>query len=216
MERHDKYSDIEFAKGLIAVGGQPGTGKTTFAINLANSIAQNEDVLFISYQSLRKELEEMINKSGNKVNDHLTIDTNLEYFQTTGSSDILSLIRDKNYSTVIIDDIGCYAGTENINYVVRPLKAISEMANLRLIFTVPVNPVCDEDNSLRLKLRDFRWREITNQCDEIYAVYRPSAFGYLYDHENNPIPRDQIEFYSIKLETKKEFVLSLGARKQIT
>ena len=214
MERHNKFSDIKLTKGLIAIGGQPGTDKTAFAINLANSIAQNEDVLFISYQSLRKELEGIINRSGNKVNDHLTIDTTLEYFQTTGSSDILCLIRDKDYSTVIIDDIGCYAGTENINYVIRPLKAISRMANLRLIFTVSLTPVCDEDSSLRLRLRDFRWREITNQCDEIYAVYRPSAFGFSLDAENNPIPPDQIELYSIKSETKKEFVFFLGGSVQ--
>ena len=60
---------IKLSKGVIALGGTQGVGKTRFSLKLANYTAEKEKVLFISYQDYNEKLISIVNELDGKVQE---------------------------------------------------------------------------------------------------------------------------------------------------
>ena len=200
MNNYNQISEVKLAKGLIAIGGRKGEGKTIFILHLSNYLAKTERVLFVSYQDYHSKLEEMvikIDKGG--VNKNLLLNTTLEYYEDDYvGMQMIKQIKDNDISTIIIDDIHDFVGDEySINNTIVGLKHLSELLNIRIIFTINTSNDIENSQGGRLKIRDFRWRNVVNECDEIYAIYRPTAFGYTED-ESGYISPNNTGFYSLK------------------
>ncbi|MDA3892057.1 MAG: hypothetical protein PF517_10385 [Salinivirgaceae bacterium] len=214
MNNYNQINELKLAKGLIAIGGRKGEGKTIFILHLSNNLAKTERVLFVSYQDYHSKLEEMVIKiDKNGVNKNLILNTTLDYYEDDYvGMQMIKQIKDNEISTIIIDDIHDFVGDDySINKAIVGLKHLSEFLNIRIIFTINTSKNDIEySQGERLKIRDFRWRSVVNECDEIYAIYRPTAFGFTEDESGYISPNDT-EFYSLKnaINIEHEWVFNI-------
>ena len=93
---------LELSEKLIAIGAVEGVGKTRFAINLANQLAEKEKVLFINWTDYSEKLHKILQQSGKTINDNLDINTHVGYFDVNSILEIIDLIEFHNYSTILL------------------------------------------------------------------------------------------------------------------
>ncbi len=165
---------IHLKNGLIAIGGYQNIGKTTFALQLANRIAENEKVLYLSWQDYGDNLRNTILKFNDTISENLDINTRVEYYSVHSFVTILKLIDEKKYTTIFIDDVESFKqGTNSNSYhdyendsVIASLKYIAEKYHIRVVFTLNINE-CETTGSLR----DFSWsRLIINDCEQVLWI----------------------------------------------
>ncbi len=168
---------IYLKNNLIAIGGYKNAGKTVFALQLANCIAKNEKVLFLSWQDYEKSLQRKILNFSDKVADNLNINTQFDYYSVTGFIKLIEVIEKQAYTTLFIDDVNSFKyGTISHSYydyennaIIETLKYIADKYNIRVIFTLRI----PESEDLRISLRDFAWsRLIINDCEQVLSVYK--------------------------------------------
>jgi hypothetical protein len=207
-------NNIELKKGLIAIGSGIGEGKTRFSLKLANFIARTENVLYISYKEHKEKLIEIIQEIDGKLNDKLDINTRFAYFGSEVFLDIIKYVKTKNITTVFIDDIETFCSIsleetslEETKYnIIEDLKYISEMLSIKLIFLT--NTIKHKfDERYYPVIKNFRWsRAINNECSQILAFYKPSAYGFTEDENGNYL-YDKIELHFLKNSgDEKEFI----------
>ncbi len=182
---------IKLSKGLIAIGGNEKSGKTSFSILLANKIAKKEKVLFLNWKDYADRLHQIIRNNGEIVNNFLDINTNIEYFSVGSFIKIMELIDINKYSFIFIDDINYFTQTGNLfseldqyntygkNSAIRALRFIVDKFKVNVIFNIEI------DTNETPQLADFAWsRLIINECDQVLAI-----------NEND---KNKIEVYNLK------------------
>ena len=87
------------AGGVVLLAGQPGIGKSTLLLQIANTIATSRKILYISG-------EESVHQVGLRASRlDAKQETSLEFAASTSADDIGATIRSKNYDVVIVDSI---------------------------------------------------------------------------------------------------------------
>lgn len=200
---------IKLANGLIALGGEKGFGKTRFALKYANYLAQKEKVLYVSYQNYKEKLESIVEEMDGVINENLGINSYFSYYGAIVFFQFMKEIKSNNVSTLIIDDIEnfCQLARDNDygeeNNPILSLKYLSEFMNIKVVFITNIEKL-DYQSETIPKIQDFRWsRSIINECDQIYALYRPYLQGLWEDEEGNSL-KDKIEILYLKNEYNKE------------
>ncbi len=84
--------------GVILIAGEPGIGKSTLLLQLANGIARNADVLYIS-------AEESIHQVGLRANRLKTTNVRISFSDESDVDLISELILKSKYNVVIVDSI---------------------------------------------------------------------------------------------------------------
>lgn len=129
--------------GLVSFGGAKGIGKTRFLLKLANSIANKEKVLFLSWQDCKENLSNIIHSIDGSVHPNLNINTSLNYFNVGTFLEIIEIIQKKKYTIIFIDDI------ENFTQ----------------------NDYSDFFSEENISISKFNWsRKIINDCDQIISI----------------------------------------------
>jgi hypothetical protein len=209
-------NQIELSKGLIALGGNKGIGKTRFSLKLANFLAQHEKVLYISYQDYSEKLHSILNEIDIDVNENLEINTSFGYFNVGTFLKMIKHIKEKVITTLFIDDLDCFNRNEFYEFneiekdsAIEGLLFISKQLNVRVIFNLVLTKNYRSYNFVRPQLRDFDWsRKVVNDCSQIFALYRPAFYGISEDEDGCSL-LDVIEVLNLKNQTHKELIYKL-------
>jgi hypothetical protein len=209
-------NQIELSKGLIALGGNKGIGKTRFSLKLANFLAKHEKVLYISYQDYSEKLHSIINEIDIDVNENLEINTSFGYFNVGTFLKMMNYVKEKVITTLFIDDLDCFNRNEFHEFneiekdsAIEGLLFISKQLNIRVIFNLVLTKNYHSYNFVRPQIRDFDWsRKIVNDCSQIFALYRPVFYGMTEDEDGFSL-LDVIEILNLKNQTHKELIYKL-------
>ncbi len=207
---------LKLSRGLIAFGGEEGIGKTRFALKLANHLALNEKVLFLSYQDYREKLITITREMNGFIHNNLEVNTLIDYYGVGSFIKILKHSEAGNFKTVIIDDIECFNRNQFYEFdeqgrdaAIEALLHLTNQLNIRLIFTISIQ------SSHRYHIpraRDFNWsRRLINDCSQILLLYRPAYFGIAEDENGNSLV-DLIEVHNVKNETCKDELIQFNDR----
>ena len=185
--------------GLVAFGGAKGIGKTRLLLKLTNHIAQNEKVLFLSWQDCKVNLSNIIRSIDGSIHSNLDINTSLNYLNVGTFLELLEIIQKDKYTTVFIDDIENFTQNDYHDFfseekddAIKALRYISNTNNTTIVFATTIGS--EED----ISISRFNWsRNIINDCDQIIAISRPSHFGYIEDAEGASL-LDNIEISFLK------------------
>ncbi|MGZ2370410.1 hypothetical protein ACXR6G_11525 [Ancylomarina sp. YFZ004] len=185
--------------GLIALGGAKGIGKTRFLLKLANSIANNEKVLFLSWQDCEENLSNILHSIDGSIHPNFDINTSLNYLNVGTFLEILKIIQKGKYTTIFVDDIENFTQNDYQDFfcdekdnAIEALKYIANLINTTIVFATTIGS--EED----ISISKFNWsRRIINDCDQIIAISRPSHFGYIEDAEGVSL-LDNIEISFLK------------------
>jgi hypothetical protein len=207
---------IQLSKGLIAIGGSAGIGKTRFTLKLANQLSKNEKVLFISYQDYREHSVSILEEMGDQQNKNLKITTNIGYFNVASILQLIKHIETNSFTTVFIDDIDGFKrgqfidfNDEEKNSVIEALGFIAKLLDVRIVFNLTLKWYNSSFQFIRPGLRDFDWsRNIVTDCTQIYAINRPFFYEISEDEEGNSV-ENLIEIISLKNEQNKIKILNL-------
>jgi hypothetical protein len=200
---------LKLSNGLIVFGGDRGAGKTRFLLKLANYLALSEKVLFVSYTDYTERLEHILQGIDGIINPNLELNTTLGYYCVDSFIELIEHIEDGEFTTVIIDDVEHYslspAGTFSYpgkDGIVDALLFISTRIKVRVVFSTRLVSNYLDDAFSAPTLQNFIWsREIINQCEQIYAIHRPTLYGIVEDKEEGFFYKDRIEVVSLKNET---------------
>lgn len=214
---------IILTKGLITFGGSEGIGKTRFTLKLANYLANNEKVLFISYQDYKENLYEIINQMDSKLNENLEIITSFDYFNVGSFLEIIKHIENKVITTLFIDDLDYFNRNEFREFkenekdsVIDGLLFLSKHLDISVVFNLVLSKSYVSqyfgEQGIRVdkpRIRDFDWsRKIINDCSQIYALYRPAFYGLSLDEDGNSL-LDWIEILNLKNVKHKEEIFEM-------
>jgi len=127
--------EIKLNKGLFSIGSEKDEEKTRLSLKLANYIAQNENVLFISYTTYKEKLILIINEIDGSVNENLDINTNFSYWGSEVFLDIIKYVKTNKISTIFLDDIENFCGYKGNKYdIIDDIKYLSELLDIKIIF----------------------------------------------------------------------------------
>jgi len=211
---------LKLSKKLIAIGAVEGVGKTRFAINLANQLAEKEKVLFINWTDYSEKLQKIVEQSDKALNDNLDINTRIGFFDVGSFLEIIEQIEFHNYSTIFIDDINYYlqsdavtvTGQEYRDQAIKALKFIVDRYSVRIVFNVTIEINVNSSNYRRPNLGDFAWsRLIINDCDQVIALTNLDSVvnienNEVYDYNTLEVfnlKNNTLEIESIKINLKK-------------
>lgn len=195
---------LKLSEKLIAIGAVEGVGKTRFAINLANQLAEKEKVLFINWTDYSEKLHKIIEQSGKTLNDNLDINTRVGYFDVGSFLEILELIEFNNYSTIFIDDINYFIQSETVSLLgqeyrdqaIKALKYIVDRYSVRIVFNVTIDINVSNSNYHQPNLGDFAWsRLIVNDCDQVIAL---TNLNSVVNNETNEYYYNTLEVFNLK------------------
>lgn len=204
---------IKLQNGLIAIGGSEGEGKSSVCLKLANHLAKTENVLFISYQQYKEELEQLVKNFDGEMNNKLQIHTDFPYFELSAFVELMELLESNPISTLFIDNSDylnvlsdCDNNREDIDEFVYTMSFIASHFNIRVIFTVTIEKESSYTRYIPM-LRDFNsTRNIANMCDQVLGIYRPFYYGFTEDEDGNAITKNQIDIYDLKNEHHKTLI----------
>lgn len=107
---------------VILLAGEPGIGKSTLLLQLANSLAQNSRVLYVSG-------EESLNQIKLRADRLNTLNAKLELATSTSSDDIAATISTGEYQLVVVDSIQTMA-TAGVSSSAGTVSQITNSAQL--------------------------------------------------------------------------------------
>jgi len=217
---------IKLNKGLIAIGSSKGEGKTRFSLKLANYIAQNENVLFISYTTYKEKLISNIIEIDGFINEKLDINTSFSYWGTEVFLDIIKYVKTNKISTIFLDDIENFCGYNgNKDDTIKDLKYLSELLDIKLVFSTNLIRLDSIEYSnyegsmitivnYKPNLKEFKWsHRLINDCTQIIGLYRPSYNGFTEDADGNS-SYDRIEIYYLKNNENENNIYILSNKKE--
>lgn len=207
---------IKLSKGVIAFGGSAGIGKTRFMLKLANHLAKNEKVLYVSYQDYREHSVSIMEEMGDQLHKNLKITTNIGYFNVASILQLIKHIETNSFSTVFIDDIDGFKrgqfidfNEEDRNSVIEALVFIAKLLDIRIVFNLSLKWYNSSFQFIRPGLRDFDWsRNIVSECAQVYAINRPFFYEISEDEDGNSV-ENLIEIISLKNEQNKTKIYNL-------
>ena len=207
---------IKLPKGLIAFGGNKGIGKTRFTLKLANFLAKNEKVLFISYQDCKENLYGIIYEMDTQINESLEINTSFDYFNVGSFLEIIKHVGKKEITTLFIDDLDCFNRNEFREFkesekdsAIDALIFLSKHLDISVVFNLILSKDYVSNHYDKPRIRDFDWsRKIVNDCSQIYSLYRPAFYGISMNEDGNSL-LDLIEILSLKNMKHKEEIFEM-------
>jgi len=206
---------ITLEKGLIAIGGLEGEGKTTFCLKIANHLAESEKVLFVNYQDYSNKLNQILEEFDDIICENLIIRTDFEYFGIDSFVELMQELEINSYSTIIIDNsdfLNKYDPWDNaygdVDEFVKAMAFLTKHFKIRVIFSVNIGQKVSYSRKYPM-LKDFNSsRHIPNKCDQILAIYRPIYHGYT-ENQNGNINNDLIDVYDLKNKQNTTVKLSI-------
>jgi hypothetical protein len=208
---------IKLSNGLILFGGMKRMGKTLFTLKLANYIANNEKVLFLSFQDYHEKLQNILLEMDGFIEDNLEINSSLDYYKLHSFIRLIDYLKTGKFTTIIIDDLHSYFNCESYdsidydaNEATDPLLFLSNLLNIRVIINVRIAQSNPYDNSYSPKIRHFIWtRSLIDTASQVYAIFRPYSCGIKEDEDGNSLS-EVIEIYSLKNEKHEEEIILLN------
>ncbi len=213
-------NQINLSEGLILLGGADKTGKTRFATKLGNFLAEKEKVLFLCFDEYEEKIRFIASDIDREIRDNFEVYGADEFCLET-YLDILSLLEENNYSTIIIDKLntllpeyrtmaGAFDIDLDIQTIIDSLQFIIRQFKCRIILVYELKQMrhssCKDD---RAKLKDFRFpRSLVNRCNQIFFYNYPFLGGITEDEEGYSLI-NHIELYNLKNEEHKEELLIL-------
>src|SRR5690606_18052042 len=85
--------------GVILIAGQPGIGKSTLLLQIANSVSKKRPVLYVSGEESASQVKLRAERLGASGQDQL------HFVASTSADDIAATIRSAAYDLVIVDSI---------------------------------------------------------------------------------------------------------------
>ncbi len=113
------------AGSVILIAGQPGIGKSTLLLQLAQSVAKDQTVLYVSG-------EESAHQIGMRAERLGAVSGTLELATTNSANDIAATIANTHYDLVIVDSIQ----TVGCNEISSPAGSVSQITNSTQLITV--------------------------------------------------------------------------------
>jgi replicative DNA helicase len=171
--------------GIIVFGSRPGMGLTKITLKIANDLAKSEKVLFISYQTYKKKLVNIITQQDESVSPLLTINTELKFFEYGLSKDIKKLIKNTSAQTIFIDDLDGMLGEsfelskeDKDNFLIE-LVSVAKETNACIILNYCLTRKLEyRIQNKKPILQDFIWsRNLIEITKQIYSIYRPEYYG---------------------------------------
>lgn len=211
---------IKLSKGIIAIGGPAKDEASLFSMKLANHIAQEENVLYLTYVSYKVKIQKEIERMDGSVNSKLFIEDDFEHLTVASLLRIISYIKEKAITTIFIDDIdifrvqGCeICCDERSQALLDSLQYLSGTYSTRILFNASLkNPEDLLDYSLP-KLPCFLLeKQLTSVCTQLYIVNRLMAHGITED-EIGLSTENQIEILFVKNERGENEILELDNKK---
>ena len=197
--------NINLNKGLIVLGGLKNGGKTRFALQLANQLAQKEKVLYLSYQDYPEKLYATLQRMGCELSEKLKIRSNLAYYGAGFFIQVLQLIKQKGFTTLVLDDMEClnqfrdfdsYDSLEEDN--TDPLHFIADLMDIRIIVLVNIINDLWKEATPFPKLRNFVYcRNLAMDAKQVFALYYPYQMGIQKDLDGNST-QNRIELHCLK------------------
>lgn len=171
--------------GIIVFGARPGMGLSRITLKIANELAKSENVVFVSYQTYKNKLIKIITEQDKSISPHLTINTELKFFDYDYSQEMHKLIDNTSAKTIIVDNLGDMLGEdfdlsgELRDNLVRELDALAKKTNTRLILNFRLSRKLEYSrNATKPLLQDFTWsRNLIEYAEQIYSIYRPEYYG---------------------------------------
>ncbi len=126
-----KFSDVDavLGGGLVSgsvnlIAGQPGVGKSTLLLQLADALSNNHKVLYVSGEESSHQIGLRAKRLGVKA-------ANLELATSTVTNDIAATIADGAYDVVIVDSVQ----TVSCNEIASTAGSVSQISNSTRMLT---------------------------------------------------------------------------------
>lgn len=141
-----------FVKGSVSLlTGQPGIGKSTFLLQIANAVAKNNDVLYISGEESSQQVSLRAKRLG-------VDNKKLRLATSNSANDIASTIVSKEFQLVIVDSIqtvsvkGLSSAAGTVSQITNSAQAIIEAGKRSEVAVVLVGHVTKEGSIAGPKL----------------------------------------------------------------
>lgn len=240
----DKYVKGFRKSEAIFIGGRPGSGKTTFGMNLAYNMASNGyKVLFCSLEMSKIELHERIIKSVTKINNFYKMTSAdfekiikeskfvkenlpLEIYDKAGMKmeDILEKSKEKKYDIIFIDHLAILTSTrgfksryEEVSYLSGRIKALARELDIPIVCLCQLNRALESRTLKAPTMADIRDSgSVEQDGDLIGFIYRPEY--HLKDQEpDNKNSQEYDEWEkSMKLLKGKAYLILAKNRRGCT
>lgn len=211
-------NQIYLTDGLVLLSGHFKIGKTSFSLKLGNYLANKEKVLFLNFDDYEEKLRVLVEGMDTKVNEKFDIDSSLDNFCLETYIELLSLLENNKYSTIIIDNlnrlvpqngymVGDFDYNFTINTVINSLLYIIRQFKCRIILIYALYDIqikCQALAKEYVRLNNFIFpRTLVNNCNQIFYLDYPYSRGYIVDEEGEDLI-NHIELYSLKNDKHNE------------
>jgi DNA repair protein RadA/Sms len=145
-----KLADVDAVLGggvvhgsVVLIAGQPGIGKSTLLLQLADAIGKNHDVLYVSGEESGHQIGLRAQRLGVKAKQ-------LELATSTSADDIVATIAAKRHDLVIVDSIqtvateGVSSGAGSVSQITNSARIILQAAKQHGVAVVLVGHVTKE------------------------------------------------------------------------
>ena len=153
-------------KGIIVLGSRPGVGKTTLAVDIANSISKQTDgkILYFYLDGSKEKLEKKIISDNIKILDKFNMDVDYIKSECEKSK--------KDLKLVIIDYFQLInTSVKNNEKTIDEINLISEQYNIPIIITSQLSRIPQNQKPV---LDDFNDKYLVEQAMKVICLYRVS------------------------------------------
>ena len=163
---------------LVLIGGRPGMGKTSFALNLATHIAQQEkNVLYFNFNDKADyfDCRFLTIFAKNKIKKTLPVHFYRDFFPPLES--ICKTIRDfsADVGAIVIDYLQMIEG-EKRSLMLQKLKEIAKEFDAPVIVLTQLTRAPENRKDKRPRLNDIRTYKDLSVVDKVLFLYRESYY----------------------------------------
>lgn len=220
---------------LIIIGGRPGSGKSSLALNIIYNIAKINKVLFFSLEMSKQEIIDRFVKSELKISSYRNCNfdevinfteslkkSNIKVYDDVYTIEDISLISHKEKADIIFIDhlsilstIKDYRGNrvQEISYLTRKLKILAKELNIPVVALCQLNRQLETRSLKAPCLADLRDSgTIEQDANMVLFVYRPEY--HLMQEEPDKNSREHIKWEENLNEVKGKARLILAKNRR--
>ena len=199
----------------IFIGGRPGSGKTTYGMNVAYNMAMSGyKVLFCSLEMAAVELHTRLIKSITKIN-------NYEEMSEQDFNEITERHKKEGVDVVFIDHLAILKSTlsfrsryEEVSYLTAQIKVLARKLDIPVVCLCQLNRALETREIKAPTLSDLRDSgSIEQDGDLIGFIYRPEY--HLKDKEPDDVTSQEHQKWQMEMDEvkgKAQFILSKNRR----
>ena len=214
--------DLELPAGLTIFSGAKRTGKTRFALQWANYLAQKSKTLFIAWGNYEAKLIDELCDMNDSISEELTIDTQYDYLDTNTFIDIYKQIEGEDYKIVFFDNIQ-YSQYNNLSFydknsdIALPniLEFIADKLSVKVVLVTEVNVV------FRFEPKFMMYPSINNFTFPQHIINKSAQIYYLHLIISNEVKKKEdvllllkeIQIHCIKNVQNEDYILKYDNEK---